>query len=370
MSYLLRAEMSSQSDVLEAMHENAAKNAAASGGLFTVYPINWDGDSDQTLGTFGKKVIVGNPLSKDKMFELAAAINPAFKGLENLFYTEENAPAVEDMAITARTGGSYCVATDHQELTGIAVIGGGLGAIHRENVPNYKNGLILNKSLLSFLGIAPEIVSHLDTVIGEEREQRGVALEGDGSLKLQEFLKLVFDFQYPVIPNTNSFSEIRGVQGKVISFHNELLMRSIEGNMTNLSISRRRNRVGNGLFAVLSGTKNKPLDVDEWRNTARINSYDTFPSHDLISEEVTDIDVMGRISKRTIDYLRHSRTYAATAGFRSSNDFKIKINSRARAIIDVTDLDNLAGDIVSLATETFGKQVIYDKKGNAPLQST
>jgi hypothetical protein len=367
MSALEKITARAQSEVAEAFYESARTNAEASGGLLKAYAPDFERFPYQSL-SFRKdrRIVDGEPLSPKKAFEVAQLVDPRCKGLELAFEDcQARSGALSSMANVIMSGQNIVPSTDHLDLVDIAFFAVGASASLHNKGAAHRSGLVLSKAASDYLGVDLESFDWpLDTV-KEYLTELGLECLEDNTVPVRDFLKLAVDLQFLVIPNTGSFSSLRGLQEDAVEAHNALVKRDINNSMSRRGMSQNDPMA---LYVALPGTKTKQLDLPAYRRNEVVPGFhETFPEH--IPAETMRANVIGRISTGVCEYASDGLAYASIIRLENNKAPYVAIDPEFEVLRDDVSVLSAVRKLMKLIDARDNTTTLYDIKGNLPIKA-
>lgn len=222
-------------EVLEHLHDNAAKHADASGGLFYVDPFNPKNLEDYmwlapSVRSHENMAATGNRIPADQLANIAPVVDRRISNLvspEYLVTDPEHKIALSLAGEFLSNGYNVALGQSHNEPTDIAL---DLGVksiwLEREGV-KHSTAIILSKGF-DFLKINTSNFTIDPGIVRTFLEGLGMTVDQNGLLPLRSFLGILADKSYFVIPDSASFSEIRKKQTEKIRKFNAAAIQLIQ----------------------------------------------------------------------------------------------------------------------------------------------
>ncbi len=350
-----------QAEIAEAFYANAQSNANASNGLLIAYEPDFKRFPYQSISIqHDRRLIKGNPLDPDSAFAVAEVVDKRCKGLEDAIEqadSENGALTMAEQVVDA--GSNVLFGTDHLEIVDIAYFACGVSAFLRKRQAAHRSGLILSKAASDYMGVdvknlASESLPY--EVIKDYLEALNLTILEDGTVPVRDFLKLAVDMQFLVIPNTESFSGLRGMQAEAVQLHNWEVKSDISAHMSKRRLKSRDPLV---LYVAMPGTKTKKLDTQKyWQNMQIPDYHRTIPEH--LPTNIDDINVIGKFADKITDFTAGALTFASTLRLRTDHQPLVKVNAHPIHIDTVDRVNSFASRLIELVDSIDGTTSVYD----------
>jgi len=306
--------------VLTQLREIAQIHADGSNGLLVVLEDNIEKYPGQDIL---KGTVTGEPLPALEVNQLAKSIDNRY---DALYEATGEAPELEAIIETLKSGQNAILATDHSELLDIAEQLLAMSGHIRQRGVEFKTGLIASK-MIDFLGTP---------MMG-------------GIVPTRDILSIGFDRAYLTIPNTIS---TKGRIGRTaMERYNGAVVNALESDMNRRP---RSNRVPMLLGVAMPGTINKQLDTAKYRGS-------------LAKELPEKTIVVGQVSYGVINFMKHGLAYATTTKM-TATEADVRIDPIHINIRTPEDVERYAAKLIRLlnARDT-DVNYIYDRSGNLPV---
>ncbi len=365
MNSLAEITEKAQADIAEAFYVNAQANADASNGLLIAYAPDFERFPYQSLSVRkDRRLVVGNPLGVEDTFSVASVVDKRCKGLEDaIIKADLETEAIEALQNTLDSGTNAIIGSDHLEIVDIAYMACGISAELRKREAAHRSGLVLSKAASDYMGVdIKSLVTKkmpLD-FIKEYLSSLGIEVLPDNTVPVRNFLKLAVDLQYLVIPNTDSFANLRGIQQDAVELHNKEVKRDI------ISATAKRQLASKPplmLFVAFPGTKTRKLDTARyWQNMQVPGYHATIPEH--LPTDVDDINVIGRFADGVVDYAKNCLTFPTTMRLSPEDSPRIGMDNRPINIKSTNRLHLFAHRLIQLVDRVDSSTSVYDKNSN------
>jgi hypothetical protein len=368
-----------QSDVIGFLYKSAEENAKHTNGLIVAYPPDqfeyqtlFHADRTNTTHMRSSGIL----LPPEKIDSVAGLVDSRYKNIPE--FTKQRPDLMlsfGQMATLIKAGHNIFLGTGHEELVDVAFFLANAAARLHEKKAHFRTGLVLSKAL-DFAGIDTRSFGLPDDVIDTFLASIGLEALPDRTVPVREFLGLVATHSYMTLPNTKSFEEIRGVQGKIISEYNKRVKRLINEDLSATgSVDRKTKQVISPLVlaVAVSGTKTKTLNNTEYlkSQSANLEIFQTIPSFPDISME-DHVLVLGAIYEAVLAFTEPCITFAGAIDLQKDDEghatSSFALHPQFLRVSTAPDLEEFSGLLVeSVGTLHPNSKVVLNKSNNLPL---
>lgn len=357
-------------EILFELHKNAKGHAEASDGFFTIDPFNSHRiESHLTLHTIGdtanRRFTSPHRANADLLDATAKLVDSRYESLPDPA-TEEgrNGIALHNMAEQVKARENIALGFRHGETRDIAFNLGYISIGLSKRGASHRTALMLSKGI-DFLRIDTRSFGYTDSAVDDFLRTLRLPMRKDRTVSVRDFVGVVADYTYFVIPSSSSFEEIRKKHGSTISRFNGSTLKLLNDDFEETVKDEDATPLVYG--SGITGTLEKSLDIPRFQEDSSIEgSFDTYPAIN-IDTHLDSVRVVGEISPYAVKSIEGIVTY--TSGIKLSRDqSKIDINPHFIYPDEKTGGENISrlllGNLAELEPEL---QFIIDLRGNLPV---
>lgn len=354
-------------EVLRELHDNARGHAEASDGFFTIDPFN-----PKKVEPFLTLYSHGDTANRrawavhreaDILEATAKLVDSRYGSLPNpKEIGGRSGLALDNMSTEIKAGNDIALGLKHGETRDIAFNLGFISiGLSRRDAP-HRTGLVLSKGI-DFLRIDTRSFGFPNQAVDEFLNGIGLQARADRTVAVRDFVGVVADYTYFVIPSSQSFSGLREKQGNVIKKFNRSTLGLIDDDFS---------ATAHGAYPLLlgsavTGTLEKPLDIERFTEGLLIDgNFETYPEAQTLTPEL--VRVIGEISPGLLASIANRRTYASGITLRSDSASSVDINPRYIYPTCEQDLITLGKLVIDVSGELDPvHQFVQDLRGNLPV---